>query len=235
MILPTLNERENVPVLVQEILCLSIPDLEILVVDDASTDGTVPILRETFPHEDRLRIIERSGKSPGLVNSLKDGIENSTSEFLIWMDADRQMPTSLIPKLIENLTPDVTSVVGSRFLPGGSDLRNSHLCSLVTLHRMLSWIFSRTTRLLLAMPFTDYTSGFIAIRKDFLESSRLIGGHGEYFLYLLHSLHKEGKVVKEIPYSLSPRKRGISKTSGGNFSGLMNRGLPYLQALFRLI
>jgi dolichol-phosphate mannosyltransferase len=235
VILPTLNERENVPVLVRDILDLNIPELEILVVDDASTDKTVEALKNSFPDEKRLRILERHGKIPGLANSLNDGIENSTSDFLVWMDADRQMPASLIPELIRSFTPEVTAVVGSRFLSGGSDVRDSGRWSLISFHRILSWVLSRLVKVSLGLPFTDYTSGYVAIRRDFFEEYCLVGNHGEYFLYLLHSLHSNGKAVREIPYSLSKRMSGTSKTHGGSLSGLLRRGIPYLRAFIRLI
>jgi dolichol-phosphate mannosyltransferase len=236
VVLPTFNEKENVPLLVGEILKLPLSGLEILVVDDNSTDGTIENLREIFPEEKRLKIHQRKGKQRGLVNSLNDAIELCNSEYILWMDADLQMPANKIPEFIAQLeSKKYTAVIGSRYLPGGDDIRDvKDQFGLVAVHKNLSWFLNRFAYQVLGLSATDLTSGFIGIRKDFFSGRKLQGNHGEYFIHLMYELHKTQAKFKEISYRLGPRKAGISKSTRGSFLGLFANGLNYLKMILKI-
>jgi dolichol-phosphate mannosyltransferase len=83
------------------------------------------------------------------------------------------------------------------------------------------------------MSFKDWTSGFIAIRKKIFDDITLFGDYGEYFIYLIHYAISSGYKVIEIPYVVTPRLRGSSKTSA-SYLGMISKGLKYVIALIDL-
>lgn len=236
VILPTYNEKDNAPKLVSEILALpSENDIQVLVVDDDSPDGTASILEQLYGSHERVKVLNRKGQPRGLVNSLNDGIRSSRTEYVIWMDADLQMPSIRILDFIDKVrTLNPTAVIGSRFIPGGMDVRDSGSGNrLSSFHKHLSLFLNLIVPRLLFLPFTDITSGFIAIRKSFFDGYVLRGHHGEYFIELLCVL-KDYPCV-EIPYELRPRERGVSKTTKGNLLGIIVSGWLYLRVSVKLI
>ena len=101
VILPTYNEKDNIGLLIDEINSnLSNNQIEIIVVDDNSPDGTSKIVEEKQKTNPNVQLLCREDKK-GLTSALNDGIAKSTGEILVWMDCDFKMPTSVNPKLIE--------------------------------------------------------------------------------------------------------------------------------------
>ena len=80
---------------------------------------------------------------------------------------------------------------------------------------------------------TDWTSGFIAIRRELFDRIDLFGDYGEYFMYLVHHLENSGYRIIEIPYELGVRSHGESKTAHG-YLGMILKGIKYVWAVFRL-
>ncbi len=237
VILPTYDEIENVLILIEQILNLrSIAEIKILVVDDDSPDGTASAVEKKYISFPNIKVLNRKGRPKGLVNSLNDGIKISDTEFLIWMDADLQMPVDKLPELIERLVSGhFTAVFGSRFIPGGDDVRDyQESPGIPTVHKFLSKLLSFTGRILLDLPATDLTSGFVAIRKSFFSERVLAGHYGEYFIVLLDDLHRGGFSFIEIPYCLGKRGSGSSKSTQGSYSGMAKTGKLYLKVIWKI-
>ena len=239
IILPTFNEKENICILINQILELPLKvPFKVIVVDDDSDDLTWKVVEDAYRLDERVGVIRRTGKTRGLVPSLNDAIKASDAEYVIWMDADLQMPVAKIQDLIEVMVASsATAVIGSRYLPGGTDERDQGVnepTKITMIHRQLSWVLSRVVPTILSIPNTDVTSGFIAIRRSFFASYELQGMHGEYFIHLAHTLHKGGHKVLEIPYVLGRRIHGDSKSTGGKFAHMFKVGLRYLKLTLHL-
>ena len=101
VILPTYNESENIMPMIEQITDhLKDEDYEIVVVDDDSPDGTSQIVKNAMKNYPNLRILIRNGNK-GLVSSIKDGLEISTGDVCLWMDADLSMPPALIKQFVK--------------------------------------------------------------------------------------------------------------------------------------
>ncbi len=236
VILPSYNERENIIQLIEGLeRVLAAWYLQIVVVDDNSPDGTYEVVAERQKTDDRVTLLNRTDKR-GLASALSDGIGLSTGRIIIFMDSDMQMQPDNLPKMIRVLDEGYDVVVGSRWMEGGADLRcdgkqGASLLSRINrvLSRWLSWFAAKAFR----VNHTDFTGGLIAMRRHVLEGHEIRGDHGDYLLYLLHFILKNGFKVKEIPYVLEPRTDGESKTTD-NYIGFFFKGCQYLGAIMYL-
>lgn len=228
MILPTLNEAENIGPLIERIYA-AVPEVhEVIVVDDASSDGTAEIA-EGIAHdrpERRIRV-ERRPSDPGLRKSIWHGIEMATGDVLVWMDCDLSMPPEDVPRLLEALAGGHDVAVGSRFIAGGRGKGDTGGTPDPQITVFLSAGLNAALRLLLDRRFRDWTSGFIAIRRDAVLALGLRGDHGEYFIDLIYRALRKGHRVVEVPYVIVPRQRGASKTAS-SLRGYVRRGLQYV-------
>tara|TARA_B100000315_G_scaffold186404_1_gene175808 strand:- start:404 stop:1222 length:819 start_codon:yes stop_codon:yes gene_type:complete len=236
VILPTYNESENIGPLIDDITdLLNNRDYEIIVVDDNSPDGTMNIVEEKKKHNRRLHLVCRTDRR-GLTSALNDGIAHARGEIVLWMDCDFQMPPSVVPELVEKVENGYDAAIGSRFIEEGADLRHKDepdSKGLVSFHRYLSKLICSVTSRVFQTEHTDWTSGFIAIRKEIFDRIDLFGDYGEYFMYLVHHLIKSGYRLVEVPYVLLPRRSGESKTSD-SYLGMIAKGVKYLSAILRL-
>lgn len=229
VILPTLNEKDNIVSLADAIESALVDRaFEIIVVDDDSPDGTWQLVEERSRKDPQVKLIHRVGRA-GLTSAIREGIEHSSGEIVVWMDADFSMPPEKIPDLVSEIEKGADIAVGSRFVAGGKDGRGAGY----RIHIFLSRIICRLSSMLLSPKFRDYTSGFIAIRREALRKLGLRGDYGEYFIDLLYRAILQGYSVKEVPYVLVARLRGESKTSS-SVSGFCRHGWNYLWTVFRL-
>jgi dolichol-phosphate mannosyltransferase len=253
VILPVLNERENLEELIPEIrdaLNTELTDFEIIVVDDSSTDGTNDLLSDWLKRDHRIKYLSRLGELPSLPDSLTDGIRSAHYEHVCWMDADGSMSPSSLVDLVRNYRsfPFADSIiVGSRFVTGGgfkgievvgqtsirqvfSNLRKSNDSWLAVL---LSRILNRFLWLSLDRCCRDLASGFIISRKSDVLRIGLRGSYGDYCVRFIYLAHIQGMKISEVPYVCQVRRHGKSKT-GTTISQLIRRGLPYLYLPFRI-
>jgi len=123
IILPTINEEENlkflIPNIFEEIQSLGLESFELLVVDDGSIDNTKELIENLNNKYKNLKLIERK-KAPSLPMSILDGINNSKYQYVMWLDADGSMPAYVVKQLVEKQMCYLESVIiGSRFVAGG--------------------------------------------------------------------------------------------------------------------
>ncbi|HEU5248290.1 MAG TPA: polyprenol monophosphomannose synthase [Candidatus Udaeobacter sp.] len=206
IVVPTLNEEENIVPLVSEISACAVPFREILFVDDHSTDATRGKIRALASNHP-IRLIEQDGAGLGLAGAIMSGARAAHGEILLVMDADLSHPPDRIKDLVAPLfagTADL--VVGSRYVKGGSTP---------------GWpvwrrVVSRTGAAL-AHPLTglhDSMCGFFAIgRSQLLGLAPQTSGFKIVFETMLRA---RGTLrVREIPIAFRARVRGKSKMSFG--------------------
>jgi dolichol-phosphate mannosyltransferase len=233
VILPTLNEAGNIVGLVQStvdaIQKTGIDDIEILVVDDDSPDRTWEIASQIVYPPARVEVIRRL-ENHGLTVSLSEGIQAARHDAIVWMDCDFSHPPERIPQMLYMLNQGFDVVVNSRYVVGGGEDRSGEWGAMqMFLSLSLNWF----TRFFLDATFADYTSGFVAVRKDVLREIPLRGDYGEYFVdFIFRTLHKKYRVC-ELPYKAMPRKSGESKT-GTNLVQYLRRGRKYVGTVIRL-
>jgi dolichol-phosphate mannosyltransferase len=221
LIVPTLNEAENLEPLAQRIAAaLAGREYEILIVDDNSRDQTPEIcarLAEQYP----LRLMVRQRPTNGLSGAVMHGMALAQGEILVVMDADLQHPPEKIPELIEKLErSEADFVVGSRYTAGGSMQQEWGLS-----RRVNSWVAT-----LLARPFagavSDPMSGFFALRRATYERALRLTPLG-YKIGLELICKCRVKRVGEVPIHFATRQRGESKLT-------VKQQFKYLEHLSRL-
>jgi dolichol-phosphate mannosyltransferase len=233
VIMPTLNEAGNITSLikctVEAIQAAGIDEIEIIVVDDNSADLTWKIASEvTFPPA-RIEVIRRM-ENHGLTASLSTGILAARYDVIIWLDCDFSHPPDCIPQMLYMLDRGFDVVVNSRYVIGGGEYRTGEGG---TLQRYISLASNWFVRFILDASFADYTSGFVAVRKQVLQEIPLRGDYGEYFVdFIFRTLRKKYKVC-ELPYTAMPRKSGDSKT-GSHLFQFLRRGRKYVFTVIRL-
>jgi dolichol-phosphate mannosyltransferase len=227
IVLPTFNERDNIIPLIQRgLAALDSYQVEMLVVDDDSPDGTWQVVAELAGRDPRVRLIRRT-QERGLTSAIATGIAQARGAWIGWMDCDLSMPPEDLPRLAGALAVGADVALGSRYVRGGRDVG----------HAWVGRAFSRTINLaaawLLDRRVTDYTSGFILARREVFERIPLQGDYGEYCIDLLYRALRAGFGVVEVPYACVPRETGESKTAT-NPLGYVSRGWNYVVTILRL-
>jgi dolichol-phosphate mannosyltransferase len=209
VVLPTYNEAENLPPMVEHILRYS---LDVLVVDDGSPDGTGRLaedLRAT--HGDRLDVLHRPSKM-GLGTAYVAGFGRALEkgyDYVLEMDCDFSHDPSYLPAFLERIeTSDL--VLGSRYSRGGGTV-NWNL-----MRRFISRSGSLYSQLLLGLPYHDLTGGFKCFRRAVLEAIDLgsVRSNGYAFqIELTYRAHQRGFRIAELPIVFYERRVGSSKMS----------------------
>jgi dolichol-phosphate mannosyltransferase len=211
VVLPTYNEADNLAAIIGELLALDLSGLEILVVDDASPDGTgaiADILVERHP--DQIHVMHRSGVR-GLGTAYISGFRYALdrgANLIVQMDADFSHSPSYVPQLAA-ATKDYDVVVGSRYVSGGgTDDRWSWWRAL------LSWWANLYARLILGVTVKDATAGFKCWRRATLEGIGLgrVRSNGYVFqVEMAYLTEKLGYRFHELPIYFEDRRIGQSK------------------------
>lgn len=214
IILPTFNEAQNLQPMVKQLFALPLQDLNVLVIDDHSQDGTGELanrLRDQYPS--RLDVIHRPGKM-GLGTAYITGFRwamDHHADYVIQMDADFSHSPSYLPKFVSKMDRyDV--VVGSRYVPGGRlDPRWSGWRLLLS-----RWANSLYVHLLLGLQVRDATAGFKCFRRQTLERIPLerVRSNGYVFqVEIAYLCEMNGFRILEWPIYFEDRRIGKSKMS----------------------
>ena len=227
IILPTLNEKGHIIDLINQIsdICKYRKiNYEIIVVDDSSTDGTFEIVENQTLVNKFLKLISRKGLKKNLAESINTGIKESKNDNIIWMDADLQHPPKYINEFIK-FSEKFDAIISSRFLADSERYFNSD-SSIKESNENQSYFFNQICKSILYKEITDYTSGFICIKKKIFENYTLKGFYGDYFINLIVHLKNNKKSILEIPFRDEKRATGFSKT-------LVSLNFRYLYTCFR--
>jgi dolichol-phosphate mannosyltransferase len=211
VIIPTYNERENLPLIVERVRSHT-PHVDILVVDDASPDGTGRLADDMAAADDHVKVLHRSGKQglgAAYLHAFAWGLD-AGYDVLVEMDADGSHQPEQLPALLERISAGADLVLGSRWVPGGQ-VRN--------------WPFSRQllsrggntyARLALGIPLRDATGGYRAFRRDTLRQLELQDVASQGYCFQVDLARRSvalGLRVEEVPITFVERERGSSKMS----------------------
>jgi dolichol-phosphate mannosyltransferase len=215
VVVPTYNERENLPVLAGQLAGLGVPNLQMLVVDDDSPDGTGEVADKLAADSPAaVAVLHRTQKNglgrayvAGMTKALEDG-----ADIVVQMDADLSHPAAVVRVMVEALQdPSVGLVIGSRYVPGGST------ASQWPWHRKaLSAWANFYVNAILRVGIRDATAGFKAWRADALRAVDLptVRSDGYSFQVELHyRAVQHGITVVEVPIRFEERVAGASKMS----------------------
>lgn len=207
IVVPTLNERANIPILVARLQRLLVGiDWEVVFVDDNSADGTAAVARTIGEADSRIRCIRRIGRR-GLSGALLEGMLASQARYVAALDADLQHDESLLVAMVERMRQgDVDLVVASRYMDGkassgfvASRARASHLSSIIA-------------RKFLGVSLTDPMSGFFMLRRELVEELAPSLSSQGFKLLLDIVATARGRIrVAELPYVFRERQHGLSK------------------------
>jgi len=211
--IPTYNEASNLARLVGEIRRIS-PESEILVVDDESPDGTGEIADRLAAADDRVHVIHRPPpRGRGLAG--RDGYLEALrlgAEAVLEMDADFSHDPALIPRFLDEIARGADVVLGSRFVPGGSDRDRGRI------RRWITVAANRYIRMVLGLRVGDCNSGYRCFRRETLEALRpatLTSTGPSIVQEVLFRVHRQGARIVEIPLRFVDRKEGDSKLGLG--------------------
>jgi dolichol-phosphate mannosyltransferase len=211
VLIPTYNERENLPLIVAGVLAHA--DTRVLVIDDGSPDGTgkaADSLAEQYPG--RLSVLHRSGLR-GLGRSYLDGFRaalSSQADVVCQMDADLSHDPRFLPSLLASANRGAGLTIGSRYMPGGR-VENWPMRRV-----MLSAVANTYIRTVTGLSIRDCTSGYRCWRREALASIPLdqITSDGYSFLVeVTFQAATAGVDIAEVPIVFVERRQGISKLS----------------------
>ena len=223
IILSTYNEKLVIEETIRELI-KHIENVEIVVVDDNSPDGTFEILKKIdYP---KLKIFSRK-KTKGLASAFLLGMINSNGSIIGWLDSNMGVLAQKFPQMISNLdSSDI--VLLSRYVDGGSDQRN-------IVRVIASQMINYVARFLLRSKIKDLSSGiFVMKREVLLDVVPIATGHGEFFVEFLYKAEKRGNKISEIPYDHPVDIEGNSK-SFPSLSKFLLFGFFYILRLVQTI
>lgn len=226
VMIPTYNEAENIVSLLDEILALD-QNIEVLVVDDQSPDGTAELVEKHRRENAGTRLLLRDpprGRGLAGIDGLKLAVAGG-ADYIIEMDADFSHDPKRIPALIDALQ-NAHAAFGSRFVHGGKDADRG------AFRRSVTKFANAYTRFFLGVKVRDCTSGYRAYRRETLEAIDLdsINAPGpEVLSDILYRINRKGFHIAEIPIAFTDRKLGTSTLGLGI---LLNGFLNVLKLAF---
>lgn len=216
VIIPTYNEKENISLIILEVLAQD-SCFEILIVDDASPDGTGDIVEEISKAEPRVHLMRRQGKlglGSAYVAGFKWALERDY-QFVFEMDADFSHSPKDLTRFLDK-AEEADLVLGSRYMNRRISVVNWDLRRLI-----LSYGANVYSRLVTRLPVSDATGGFKCFRREALESLDFSKMKSDGYCFQIETTFKVWKKnmrVKEIPIVFTDRTKGESKMSGGIIS-----------------
>jgi dolichol-phosphate mannosyltransferase len=211
--LPTYNERENLESMLR---ALAAHDVNVLVVDDNSPDGTGEIADRLAAELDFVSVLHRErkeGLGPAYLAGFRRAIADG-AEFILEMDCDFSHNPADVPRLIDAARQGADLALGSRYVPGGGT-ENWGLG-----RRIVSWGGSFYARVLLGVRIRDLTGGFKCYRRRVLETIDLDGIHSKGYAFQIEGTYRtlrKGFRVVEVPIRFVDRTAGTSKMSRAIF------------------
>ena len=210
VIIPTYNEIENIERMLRLVPTLH-EDLDVLIIDDGSPDGTAAVVKQMKEQDSRIHLIERKGKQglgSAYVTGFKYAIKNGY-DYVLEMDADFSHNPHDIPHLIE-AAQKYDLVIGSRY-SNGVNIVNWPIKRL-----LISYFASKYVRIITGMPVKDPTGGFKCFKRQTLEGIDLDKIHSGGYSFQVEMNYRawcKGFRIKEIPIIFTERMNGVSKMS----------------------
>lgn len=212
VIIPTYNEAQNLPLILPLVLAQD-PRIEVLVVDDASPDGTGELADDFASREPRVHVLHRAGKQ-GLGTAYRAGFRwalQGDYAFIFEMDSDFSHDPKHLPEFLAAIR-EADLVLGSRYLDGKVTVINWPMSRL-----MLSYCANIYARVVTGLRICDATGGFKCFRRRVLEVVDVDAVHSNGYSFQIEMsfrAHRRGFRIKEIPIVFTDRTEGQSKMSG---------------------
>ncbi len=217
ILLCTFNESKYIKATINN-LDKYIPDLEIIIVDDNSSDNTVEIIRN-LEIKSKLVLIERK-KISGLASAFERALIESTGENIGWIDTNMGELAEKFPQMISDLN-DNDLILLSRYVKGGSDER-------IFIRVFCSKLINIFCRIVLSGKIRDYTSSIFIMKRSVLNETKIIPyGHGDFFIEFLYLVSKQSFKIKEIPYVQKRDDTEVSTNTSPNLFRFFFLGLLY--------
>jgi dolichol-phosphate mannosyltransferase len=214
VIVPTFNERDNLPILAESLMAL--PNVELMVVDDRSPDGTGDLADDLARrHPGRIDVLHRTER-PGLGRSYIDGMRRALAnprpvDVICQMDCDLSHDPKHLPDLIA-ATDRADVVIGSRYIPGG------RVVNWPLRRRFLSRFANMYIHAITRLAARDCTSGYRCWRRETIAALPLdrFDSNGYSFLVeMLYAAAARGCRIAEVPITFVERRQGVSKLTSG--------------------
>lgn len=212
IVVPTFNEVDNLPTLLDGLLALP-EEYEVVVVDDASADGTAEIALTIGRERGRVHVLHRTGPR-GYGAASKEGMRwalDRGCRIVATIDADLTHDPAVMPELVRAIDDGADVAIGSRYVPGGGVARGFPLQ-----RRILSRAGNAYARLLMRAPARDNTSGYRCYRSELLAEvdPASIGSDGFFFVIeSVVAMQSQGARIVEVPITYHIRATGTSSIS----------------------
>lgn len=209
VVVPTHNEADNIAELLERVRA-NVPDADVLVIDDASTDETRTIVGSRAAADPRVRLLERNekrGLGDAYLHAFRLGIAEGY-EALVEIDADLSHDPAVLPTMLDVAARGIELVIGSRYVPGGS---------VVGWPRRRTWLSrwgNRYAAIMLGLAVNDATAGYRVYRAEALQRIGLDGVRSEGYGFqveMTYRIVRAGLGVVEIPIVFRDRVAGASK------------------------
>lgn len=213
VIIPTYNEKNNISKIIKKIYDLKIKNLQILVVDDSSPDGTSEIVKKLQKKHKNLFLKinkEKKGLGKAYMVGMEHAITSLNSDILVEMDADLSHDPKILPKMLSYI-PEYDFILGSRYINGGSIPKDWAIY-----RKFISYFGNLIFRITLSMKIKDWTTGYRVIKSKVYKKIRDELDNEMFYGYtfqagFLYKSFKQGFKIKEYPLKFKDRKNGHSK------------------------
>jgi len=226
IILCTYNESKHIEKTIVE-LEKNISNLELVIVDDLSKDGTAEIIKK-LNKDNKYKAIFRK-KSRSLASAFVRGIVETSGDYIGWVDTNMSEVAPQFNEMIRELESGNDLVILSRYIKGGGDER-------ILLRSIASKYFNIFSRIVLRVPIKDLTNSVFLMKRKVMDEVTFLGyGHGEFFLEFLYNAHNKGFKIKEIPHVQKKDEDIENSKSAPNLFKFFFYGFMYLLRIFSTI
>ena len=223
IIICTYNEVGNIKLAIRDIQN-NIPNSEIILVDDNSTDGTQKEISEIGVSHN-IKIIIRK-KINGLASAFQRGLIETEGEYIGWIDTNMTYLTSKFSEMSKLLDEGNDIVILSRYVKDGNDERPN-------LRALTSRYLNFFCKIIFRSKINDFTSGIFLMKRKLLDDVSILGyGHGNFFIEFLYNIEKKGFKIKEFPYVQKKDLEPIKSKSAPNILKFTYYGVKYIVRIF---
>jgi len=223
IILCTYNEVNHIENIISE-LEKNISNLEIVIVDDNSSDGTVEAIKK-INKENKYKVVYRR-KSRSLASAFVRGLAETTGDYIGWVDTNMSELSFRFVEMLNELENNNDLILMSRFIKGGGDNR-------IFIRSFCSKYFNLFCRLILRTSIKDFTSSIFLMKRKILDEVTFLGyGHGEFFLEFIYNVYHKGFKIKEIPYIQKKDEETSTSKSSPNIFKFFYLGFLYIIRIF---
>ena len=223
IILCTYNEAKYIENTIAE-LEKNIPGLEIVIVDDNSSDGTAEIIKQ-LNQNNKYKVVFRK-KSRSLASAFVRGLTETTGDNIGWVDTNMGELAPKFTEMIEELKSNNDLILMSRFVKGGGDER-------IFIRSFSSKVINVVSKFFLRIQFNDFTSCIFLMKRKLLDQSELIktGYYAEWFIEFVYVLYKKKYKLAEIAYIQKMDKNLANSKSYPNILTFMYIGSLYFSRI----